>query len=152
MNLKNISFRMNWIININLERIQPIPGYTTVHSVNDLLYSGKFYEVQKYLSLTNHAYSALFVAMNKAKFDALSPAHQKTVLEAARETDAYQRQLNNKNVQKILAEVKKADLQVVANVDPAPFLEITKPVRLMFTSKFGGESYIKDIDAVRDTK
>ena len=48
-----------------------------------LLYSGKFYEVQKYLSMTNHAYSALLVAMNKQKFDALSPAHQKAVIEAA---------------------------------------------------------------------
>jgi len=43
-------------------------------------------------------------------------------------------------------------LQVVEKVDPAPFLEMTKPVRLMFTSKFGGENYIKDIDAVRDVK
>jgi len=117
-----------------------------------LLYSGKFYEVQKYLSLTNHAYSALLVAMNKAKFDALPPAHQKAVIEAAREAGTYQRQLNNENVQKIIAEVKKAGLQVVEKVDPAPFLEMTKPVRLMFTSKFGGENYIKDIDAVRDVK
>jgi TRAP-type C4-dicarboxylate transport system substrate-binding protein len=117
-----------------------------------LLYSGKFYEVQKYLSLTNHAYSALLVTMNKAKFDALPPAHQKALIEAAREAGAYQRQLNNENVQKIIAEVKKAGLQVIEKVDPAPFLEITKPVRLMFTSKFGGENYIKEIDAMRDAK
>ncbi|MFT3963510.1 TRAP transporter substrate-binding protein [Propionivibrio sp.] len=117
-----------------------------------LLYSGKFYEVQKHLSLTNHAYSALLVAMNKAKFDALPPAQQKAVVEAAREAGAYQRQLNNDNMAKIIADVKKAGLQVVENVDPAPFLEITKPVRLMFTSKYGGENFIKAIDAERDAK
>lgn len=117
-----------------------------------LLYSGKFYEVQKHLSLTNHAYSALLVAMNKTKFDALSPAQQKAVVEAAREAGAYQRQLNNDNMAKIIADVKKAGLQVVENVDPAPFLEITKPVRLMFTSKYGGEDYIKAIDAERNAK
>lgn len=117
-----------------------------------LLYSGKFYEVQKHLSLTNHAYSALLVAMNKAKFDALPPAQQKAVIEAAREAGAYQRKLNNDNMSKIIAEVKKAGLQVIENVDPAPFLEITKPVRLMFTSKYGGENYIKDIDSIRDAK
>ncbi len=115
-----------------------------------LLYSGKFYEVQKHLSLTHHAYSAILVAMNKAKFDALSPQHQKAVLEAAREAGAYQRQLNNDNVAKILAEVRKAGLQVIDKVDAAPFFETTKPVRQMFTSKYGGEEYIKAIDAVRD--
>ena len=117
-----------------------------------LLYSGKFYEVQKYLSMTNHAYSALLVAMNKQKFDALSPAHQKAVIEAALEAGTYQRKLNNDNMQKIIAEVKKAGLQVIENVDPAPFLEATKSVRTTFTAKFGGENYIKEIDAIRDAK
>ena len=117
-----------------------------------LLYSGKFYEVQKHLSLTNHAYSALLVAMNKAKFDALSPEHQKAVIEAAREAGAYQRKLNNDNVAKIIAEVKKAGLQVIENVEPGPFFEAAKPVRQMFTSKYGGEDFIKAIDAVRDAK
>ena len=114
--------------------------------------SSKFYEVQKYLSLTNHAYSALLVAMNKAKFDALSPAHQKAVIEAAQEAGAYQRKLNNDNMRKIIEEVKKAGLQVVENVDPNPFMEITKPVRQTFITKFGGENYIKAIDAVRESK
>ena len=117
-----------------------------------LLYSGKFYEVQKYLSMTNHAYSALLVAMNKAKFDALPPAQQKAIVEAAVEAGNYQRKLNNDNTIKIIADVKKAGLQVVEKVDPAPFLEITKPVRLMFTSKYGGEEYIKAIDAERNVQ
>src|SRR5471030_334937 len=50
-----------------------------------VLWSAKLYEVQKYLSLTNHAYSALILVMNKAKFDALTPAQQKAVIEAAHE-------------------------------------------------------------------
>jgi tripartite ATP-independent transporter DctP family solute receptor len=117
-----------------------------------LLWSGKFYEVQKHLSLTNHCYSALLVAMNKQKFDSLTPAHQKAVIEAAQEAAQYQRKLNNENMAKIVAEVKKAGLQVVEKVDPNPFMEATKPVRQMFTSKFGGDNYIKEIDAVRDAK
>ena len=117
-----------------------------------LLYSGKFYEVQKYLSLTNHAYSALLVSMNKAKFDALSPAHQKAVIEAAQEAGAYQRKLNNDNMKKIIEEVKKAGLVVIENVDPNPFMEVTKPVRQTFVAKFGGDNYIKAIDEVREVK
>ncbi len=117
-----------------------------------VLWSAKLYEVQKHLSLTNHAYSALVLVMNKAKFDALPPEQQKALLEAAREAGQYQRKLNNDNMAKIVADVKKAGLQVVENVDPAPFLEITKPGRKTFVEKFGGDNYIKDIDAVRDAK
>ena len=117
-----------------------------------VLWSAKLYEVQKHLSLTYHAYSALIVVMNKAKFDALPPAHQKALVEAAREAGQYQRQLNNENIAKITADVKKAGMQVVEKVDGAPFLEATKPGRDTFTAKFGGADIIKAIDAVRNTK
>lgn len=117
-----------------------------------VLWSAKLYEVQKHLSLTNHAYSALVLVMNKAKFDGLSPAHQKAVVEAAREAGAYQRKMNNENMAKIVAEVKKAGMQVVENVDPQPFLEATKPGRKTFTDKFGGTEYIQQVDAVRNAK
>jgi tripartite ATP-independent transporter DctP family solute receptor len=117
-----------------------------------MLWSGKFYEVQKYLSITNHAYTGLIVAMNKAKFDSYSPELQKAIVETAKEAGQYQRDLNNNNAQKIIADLRKSGVQVIEQVDPAPFVEITKPVRAFFVSKFGGEDYIKQIDAVRDVK
>ena len=117
-----------------------------------VLWSAKLYEVQKHLSLTNHAYSALIVAMNKKKFDSLSPENQKAIIEAAREAGQYQRQLNNDNMAKIVADVKKAGMQVVETVDPEPFLEVTKPGRKTFTDKYGGEDIIKAIDDIRDVK
>ena len=108
--------------------------------------------MQKYLTLTNHCYSALILVMNKAKFDALPPAQQKALVEAAREAGAYQRKMNNENMSKIVAEVKKAGMQVVESIDSKPFLEATKPGRATFVAKFGGDNYIKEIDAVRDAK
>ena len=117
-----------------------------------VLWSAKLYEVQKHLSLTNHAYSALILVMNKVKFEALPAAQQKALIDAAREAGQYQRKLNNDNMAKIVADVKKGGMQVVDVVDPAPFVEATKPGRKTFTDKFGGENYIKDIDAVRDVK
>lgn len=117
-----------------------------------VLWSAKLYEVQKHLSITNHAYSALILVMNKQKFDALPPAHQKALVEAAREAAQLQRKLNNDNMAKVIADVKKAGLQVVEQVDPQPFLEATKPGRDTFTAKFGGADIIKAIDAVRDAK
>lgn len=114
--------------------------------------SAKLYEVQKHLTLSYHAYSALIVAVNKAKFDALPADQQKALVEAAREAGQLQRKLNNENIAKQVEEVKKAGVQVVEKIDPAPFAEATKGVRASFIGKFGGEAELKAIDAVRDAK
>lgn len=114
--------------------------------------SAKLYEVQKYLTLSAHAYSPLIVAMNKAKFDALPANQQKAIIESAREAGKLQRKLNADLLAKQVDEVKKAGVQVVEKIDPTPFAEATKGVRASFISKFGGEAELKQIDAERDVK
>ena len=117
-----------------------------------VFYSAKLYEVQKYLTLSAHAYSALVVAMNKAKFDSLPADQQKALVESAREAAQLQRKLNNEAIMKQAAEVAKAGVQVIEKIDPAPFVEATKGVRASFIAKFGGADEIKAIDAVRNAK
>lgn len=114
-----------------------------------VFYSSKFYEVQKHVSLTNHAYSALILVMNKAKFDALPAAQQKAVLESAREAGQYQRQLNADNIATIVADLKKRGIPVVEKVDGAPFAAATKAVRATFVGKFGGADIIQAIEATK---
>ncbi len=54
------------------------------HPIN-VVWSAKFYEVQKYLSLTHHAYSPLLLVINESlKFDALSPQFQEALLSSAK--------------------------------------------------------------------
>lgn len=50
----------------------------------------KFYEVQDYLSMTYHLYSPSVVAMNKAKFDALTPEQQEILYTCAEQATDYQ--------------------------------------------------------------
>jgi len=45
-----------------------------------LIYATKLYEVQKYLSLTMHAYTACEVTMNLKKFQSFPAAQQKSCL------------------------------------------------------------------------
>ncbi|CAI6197882.1 2,3-diketo-L-gulonate-binding periplasmic protein YiaO [Escherichia coli] len=54
------------------------------HPIN-VVWSAKFFEVQKYLSLTHHAYSPLLVVINKAKFDGLTPEFQQALISSAQE-------------------------------------------------------------------
>ena len=56
-----------------------------------LIDSNHFYEVQKYISLTGHVYSPHLVMINQEKFDALSPDHQKILVEAMKEATQFQR-------------------------------------------------------------
>ncbi len=56
-----------------------------------LIDSNHFYEAQKYISLTGHVYGPHFVMINQEKFDNLSEAHQKALLESIAEATVLQR-------------------------------------------------------------
>ncbi|MFT3717731.1 TRAP transporter substrate-binding protein [Pseudorhodoferax sp.] len=107
------------------------------HPINVTL-SAKFYEVQKYLTVSNHIYSPLILVMNKAKYDALPPEYQAIVVEAAREAARFQRALNASNAGQWVDELKKAGMQVVEQVDMAPFQKIVSaPIAKTFGEKHG---------------
>lgn len=87
----------------------------------EITHSAKFYEVQKHLTMTRHAFTAMPVVLNKAKFDALAPDLQKVLLDAAQEAKLFQRALNQKNEAAIIADLRKNGMTVIENVDVAPF-------------------------------
>ena len=51
--------------------------------------SAKFYEVQSYVSLTNHMADGWVLGINPAKFDALTEAQKAAITEAAIEAEAW---------------------------------------------------------------
>lgn len=104
-----------------------------------VLWGAKFYEVQKFATLTNHAYSPLIVVMNKAKFDSLPASYQTIIVDSAREVAQYQRDLNAQNEVKTIEGLKKAGMQI-DQVDMAPFRAIVyEPVRKAYAEKNGME-------------
>lgn len=54
----------------------------------------KFYEVQDYMTVTNHVYNPMGLVISKTFFDSLSEDEKKIVQDAAVEAGDYQRQLN----------------------------------------------------------
>lgn len=105
-----------------------------------VFWTSKFYEVQKYLSLTNHAYSPSIAVMNKAKFDALPAEYQKALVDCALEAAKFQRDLNAKDSQRIVDELKKKGMQVVEQVDMAPFRAlVANDIRKAYAEKNGAE-------------
>ena len=89
-----------------------------------LILNSKFFEVQKHLSLTQHAFTTAPVIMNKAKFEALSKEHAAIVEATAKEATKLQRQMNAEKEQSSLEALKKAGMQAVENPDRAAFAAI----------------------------
>ncbi|MDM7931338.1 DctP family TRAP transporter solute-binding subunit [Tabrizicola sp.] len=93
-----------------------------------IVVSFKFNEVQKYLSLTQHAYSALALVMNDAKFNGLTADEQKVVLEVAAEAIAMQRKAVQEKEAGMIDELKAAGMEVNTDVDAAAFQAAVKSV------------------------
>lgn len=120
------------------------------HPIN-VVWSAKFYEVQKYLSLTHHAYSPLLVVINKKKFDALSPQLQQALLTSAKEAGDYQRQLVAQDQQKIIDGMKEAGVEVLTDIDRKAFSDqLGSQVRDMFVKEVPqGAALLKAVDEVQ---
>ncbi len=105
-----------------------------------ITHSAKFYEVQKHLTMSRHAYTAMPVVMNKAKFDALGPDLQKVLVESAAQASRFQRELNAKDEARIVADLRSKGMQVLETYDAAPFRKLVgDETRKAFVEKNGGE-------------
>jgi len=82
----------------------------------------KLYEVQKYLTLSNHQYNPQSVVVSKKFWDTLSDAEKKALQEAAAESAVYQRTQSRASLQSGLEDLRKAGMQV----DELPPAEIAK--------------------------
>ena len=114
-----------------------------------LMLATKMHEVQKHLSLTKHAYTALVVVMNKAKFDGLKPEHQTVLLEEALAAAKFQREMNAKGEAGAIAELKAKGMQVVENPDVAGIRAVVRDeTRKLFVER-NGDAVLKAIEAVQ---
>jgi TRAP-type transport system periplasmic protein len=77
-----------------------------------LMHTQRFYEVQKYMTLTSHMYYPLLHTVSKKWWDQLSPAEQKIMREAAVQTTAYQRKLSGEDVDKAMAAFRSHGVQI----------------------------------------
>ena len=74
--------------------------------------SSKFYEVQKYLSVTNHVYSPWIVTVSKKWWDGLSKTEQKILLDAARVSRDFERKDTRDEAAKALGDLKAKGMQI----------------------------------------
>ncbi len=98
-----------------------------------VIYQYKLYEVQKYLSLTRHVYSALVFVGSKEFYDTLPAKYQKLLFEAAKEASIYERKLNRKQVAFFLSQLKKKGMIIDEHPDIKSFKKKVEPLKNRFT-------------------
>jgi tripartite ATP-independent transporter DctP family solute receptor len=74
--------------------------------------SSKFFEVQKYLSITNHVYSPWIVTVSKKWWDQLSKDEQNVLMDAARASRDFERKDTREEAGRALAELKAKGMQI----------------------------------------
>src|SRR5689334_17707803 len=83
-----------------------VDGQENPYSV---ILSNKFYEVQKYLSATNHTFTQNIIIVSKKFWDSLSPEEQKMLRDTFAETRQYQREQTVLAAEKSLGELKRSE-------------------------------------------
>ncbi len=103
-----------------------------------VIQSNKFYEVQKYVSATNHVYAANIVLVSKRFWDKLSTAEKKIMNDAANETRGYQRQVSRSAAQKAVGELQTKGMQYneLSAAEQGRMRQIAKPVTDRFMSTY----------------
>jgi len=109
---------------------------------------GKYNEVTKYLTITNHMYTPQAVFVSKKFWDKLSADEKKIMQDAANETTVYQRKVAREEAAKVLVEAKKKGM-TVTELPPEEvnkLRERSRPVIEKYTREVGPE-FVAEVNA-----
>jgi len=105
--------------------------------------SAKFYEVQKYLSLTGHVYTPSYLVVSTKKWETLPADLRKGLEQTARETQAFVYEKAVKDDEELLVKMKAAGIQV-NNANKDAFIAASKPVYQEFAKEVPGAQAVID--------
>ncbi len=94
-----------------------------------VIWTYKLYEVQKYLTLTHHVYSAHIDVANLKWFNSLPTEDQKLIQQCMIEAAHYQRKWNRSNEANFLKKLKEAGMIVDEHPDLNSFREKVKDIQ-----------------------
>lgn len=98
--------------------------------------SNKYYEVQKFVSKTDHILTTAYTVTNPAFFNGLSPAEQKMFLASCREADEFLRKYTQKDEAEAYDFLKGQGMQVTLDLDIESFRAACAPVIEKFPDLF----------------
>ena len=113
-----------------------------------LIATNKFYEQQKFVSITDHVYSAVPVYYSKMKWDKLPPDVQKLVRDTVHEMRLWQRQLGRDQQKAYIDEIaKKSQVATLTDEEKAAFQKSAEPAFAWAKKEYGAdyEATLKEV-------
>jgi len=105
--------------------------------------STKMYEVQKYLSLTGHAYTPMPFGISRLTWEKLDESQKNAVQKASEEARDYQRQLDDESDRDNVQFLKDKGILVEEAPDKMAFAALVEPVYQLFVSQTKSDKYLK---------
>ena len=102
----------------------------------------RFYEVQKYMSLTAHVYTPMLFSCSTIAWDRLSSEQKEIILKAAKDAQAEVYKINDANEQSLLAEIKASGVKVNENPDREAFKNAMAPAAYEKFRSQNGDAFL----------
>jgi tripartite ATP-independent transporter DctP family solute receptor len=113
-----------------------------------IVYTSKLYEVQKYLTLTQHVYSPALIVVSPKTWQGLSKEDQDIILKAAQEVAPYQRILGRENEEKQIALLASKGMTITRDINKESWYKIMEGAMGEFIQSFGKDK----VEAIINTK
>ncbi|WP_117190414.1 TRAP transporter substrate-binding protein [Rhizobium terrae] len=116
--------------------------------------NAKFYEVQKYLTVTRHQYNPQIVLISKKFWDGLNDDEKAVLQSAATEARDFQRKVSREADAKALDDIKKTGMQVgeLSAAETQKLRDAVKPIIDKASTDIGAETVsllFKELEAAR---
>lgn len=92
-----------------------------------VIYNNNLFEVQEYLSITNHIYSGMCFTISETSWKKLSADQQQIVSDAAKASADYDRELNEQQTNDLVSALEEKGMKI-NSPDLAPFAAATEKV------------------------
>lgn len=104
-----------------------------------IIHSNKFYEVQKYVTLTNHAYAPYVVLLSKSTWDRLAAPDRQALRMACAEARDWQRALSRRMTAELTEQLRKEGMTItpLAPAEVQKMRERLRPVTDRYTQDIG---------------
>ena len=113
---------------------------------NPLIFDAGFYEAQKYLTISRHFYTPYVLLIGQKSMDKLSKEDQELIRKVAKETTAYERQVNRDMTKDALQKMKDKGI-IVNELSPEAIQEFKDSSKAIY-DKFAGEIGKDTMDSI----
>ena len=113
-----------------------------------VIYTGKYYEVAKYITLTEHLFGPTVTVISKKEWDGYTDKERQVVADAAKLAQDVNRSLSVQRDRESMDKLRAKGM-IVNSIDKAPFLQAAGPLQDQLAKTLGAEDLLK---LIRETK